>query len=235
MRQLVRSLHQIEITSRCNLACKYCVHPHMKRPKEDMDRDTFIKCLQVANHFVRAGTQQELNLAGIGESTMHTNFVEFVHLAREAVGWNCHLVLSTNGVAMTDDMIEGIKSSGISIYVSPHRPEKAAKPIKKLREVGLLKGLSEGAWTASVDWAGQLDWPVTAPTKDMPCPWIPNGRVTAFSDGRLSTCCFDSDRGGVVGHIDDLVNGKELFVEPYKLCGPCHHVVSEEVLLNRTA
>jgi len=30
-----QQIHQIEITSRCNLRCKYCVHPHMERAKVD--------------------------------------------------------------------------------------------------------------------------------------------------------------------------------------------------------
>jgi len=197
----------------------------MARPKEDMDHETFVKCLTIAKQFVKQGTQKELNLAGIGESTIHPRFVEYVHMAREAVGWGCHLVLSTNAVKMPDDMIEAIEPSGISVYVSPHRPEKAAQPIKKLREMGLLRGLSEGAWTASVEWAGQVDWPGTAGTTGSECPWLKVGRVTAFSNGLLSTCCFDSDNSGVVGTIDDLLAGKELHVEPYKLCGPCHHVV----------
>lgn len=223
MKTRVQALHQIEMTSRCNLRCKYCVHPTMVRPKEDMDKETFLKCLKVAKEFVLAGSQYELNLAGIGESTMHPDFVDWVHLAREAVGWNCHLVLSTNGVNFEDKAIEAIADTQISVYVSPHRPEKAMSAIKKLKEVGLFRGTSDGAWTASVDWAGQIDWPVTAGTKGAPCPWIPQGRVTIFSDGKASTCCFDSDRCGVIGHIDDLIKGDDLYVEPYKLCGPCHH------------
>lgn len=227
MKQQIRALHQIEMTSRCNLKCKYCVHPTMVRPKEDMSEEIFLKCLDVAGRFVRAGTQNELNLAGIGESTLHPNFVEWVHLARLAVGWNCHLVLSTNGVGFTDDAIEAIASSGMSVWVSPHVPSRAAAAIAKLQEVGLFRGTSDGAWTAAVDWAGQVNWRTTAGTEGMLCPWIPNGRATVFSDGRVSTCCFDSDRSGVVGTIDDLVSDTPVYVEPYRLCGPCHHSLPE--------
>lgn len=228
MRYPVRSLHQIEMTSNCNLACKYCVHKKMPRPKQEMDHETFLKALEVAARFVRAGTQFELNLAGIGESTIHPRFVEYVHLAREAIGWQCRLVLSTNGVALTEDMVRRIAPSQILVWVSPHRPEKAASAINALAKYDLLQGLSEGAWTASVDWAGQVDWPVTAGTKNSPCPWLPNGRVTIFSDGRASTCCFDSDGRGVVGTLDQLYAGEELYVEAYDLCSKCHHAVVDD-------
>jgi len=221
----VKALHQIEITSRCNLACKYCVHKRMPRPKQDMEHETFIKCLEVAGRFVRAGTQKELNLAGIGESSMHERFSEYVFMARAAVGNDCHIVLSTNGVSIKQDHVDALKECGVSVYVSPHRPEKAAHAINMLREAGMFRGVSDGAFMGSVDWAGQVKWPVTAPTTGSACPWLNFGRVTIFSDGRASTCCFDSDGSGVVGTIDQLLAGEDLYVLPYRLCGPCHHEV----------
>lgn len=227
MKVKVQALHQIEITSRCNLKCSYCVHKTMPRPKQDMDYETFEKSLRLARKFVEAGTQHELNLAGIGESTMHPDFVDWVKLARAAVGWNTHLVLSTNGVDFSDEAIEGIAATGISIWVSPHSPKKAMPAILKLQEVGLFRGTSEGAWTSPVNWAGQVNWPSKPNTEGTPCPWLYYGRTTVFSDGRISTCCFDSDGSGVVGTIDDLLEGKELYVEPFRLCGPCHHEVVE--------
>lgn len=227
MKTKLQALHQIEMTSNCNLACKYCVHKNMVRPKLDMDIETYMRALSLAQHFVEQGTQRELNLAGIGESSIHPNFVEWVNLARTVVGWDCHLVLSTNAVALTDEMIEGIAPTGISVYVSPHRPETVTRPIQKLKEVGLFRGLSTGASDQSVDWAGQIDWPVMAATEGAECPWVPNGRATVFADGRISTCCFDSDGSGVIGTLDEVVEeGKELYVEPYRLCGPCHHVLT---------
>lgn len=225
MKHLVRSLHQIEMTSRCNLKCKYCTHRKLGRAKEDMDHETFLHCLEVAKHFVAAGTQGELNLAGIGESTIHPRFIEYVRLAREAIGWSCRLVLSTNGVALTEDMVRQIAHTKILVWVSPHQPVLAAPAINALKKYGLYQGESDGAWTASVDWAGQVDWPVTAATKGTPCPWLPLGRVTVFSDGRISRCCFDSDGRGVIGTINELVAGKPLYTEAYSLCDACHHSV----------
>ena len=35
------AIHQIEITSRCNLRCLYCPHSKMKRAKEDMTGEIF--------------------------------------------------------------------------------------------------------------------------------------------------------------------------------------------------
>lgn len=219
----VKALHQIEMTSRCNLACKYCVHKKMPRPKLDMDHETYVKALSVAKRFVDNGTQHELNLAGIGESTMHPRFIEYVHLAREAVGFGCRLVLSTNGVELTRDMVRDIASTKIMVWVSPHRPEKAAKAINYLREFGLFMDMSAGSFMASIDWAGQVDWPVTAGTTGTPCPWLPNGRVSIMADGRATACCMDSDGSGVVCHLDDLVAGSTEYTRGYRLCGACHH------------
>jgi len=199
----------------------------MVRPKEDMTYETFKSCLAMAQKFVQQGTQRELNLAGIGESTLHPQFADWVHEARAAVGYACHIVLSTNGVGVTQEHVDALRDNQVSVYVSAHRPEKAALTINMLRQAGIFRNQSDGAWMASVDWAGQVDWPVTAGTKGTPCPWLHFGRVTAFSDGKLSTCCFDSDGSGVVGTIEDLIQGKELFVEPYRLCGPCHHEIAQ--------
>ena len=67
----IRAIHQIEMTSRCNLRCRYCAHPTMARVKADMDDATFAKALLWARQL----PSHELNLAGIGESTMHPEFV----------------------------------------------------------------------------------------------------------------------------------------------------------------
>ena len=129
-------------------------------------------------------------------------------------------------------MVAAIARTKIDVWVSPHRPEKAEAAIRYLLEFGLLRGLSEGAWTRSVNWAGQVDWPVTADTAGTPCPWLPNGRVTVFSDGRVSRCCFDSDGRGVICNVDDLINnldgvGPSQYTGRYALCDACHHTSEE--------
>ena len=72
--RIVQEIHQIEVTTRCNLRCQYCPHPKMKRPKEDMVWDTFIRSMVWVKKFYDLGLQSELSFTGIGESTMHADF-----------------------------------------------------------------------------------------------------------------------------------------------------------------
>jgi len=217
----VRAIHQIEITSMCNLRCKYCTHPHMPRAKQHMDLTTFEAALTWAARFSQKYGQQELNLAGIGESTMHPNFIEYVYRAREAVGDNVRLVLATNGLLLTEEMCRELAPSKIWIWVSLHRPEKAGPAIEAAKKYSLLKGYSSDPSLAAIDWAGQVEWQVTTPVKGSPCDWVPNGRVMVMSDGRITACCLDSKgEDGVLGSVFDDV--EKLKTHPYSICGACH-------------
>lgn len=214
----LNSIHQIEITSRCNLRCRYCVHPKMARPKIDMDEATYLRSLEWVRKYVQRGSQSELNLAGIGESTMHAEFVRYVHLAREALGWNQQLVLATNGLLMTDELAREIAPTGILVWVSLHRPEKAGPAVESLKRAGILAGVSADPSLSSTDWAGQVKWHVSV-QKGRPCPWVRGGWSIVLADGRLSRCCFDGSGIGVIGHIND--NLDLLHTSAYELCRTC--------------
>lgn len=212
------SIHQIEMTSRCNLRCRYCVHPKMARAKIDMDEATFVRSLMWVSTFVRRGTQGELNLAGIGESTMHPEFVRYVHLAREALGWGRALVLATNGLLMTDELAQAIAPSKIMVWVSLHRPEKAGPAVEALRRAGILAGVSADPSISAIDWAGQVQWHVSVPERRQ-CPWVKGGWCVVLADGRVSRCCFDGSGIGVLGTVHDDLPSVE--TSPYALCRTC--------------
>ena len=217
--RVVTSLHQIEITSRCNLTCKYCPSPKLQRPKVDMDMATYKRALEWVNYYVLRGTQGELNLAGIGESTMHPDFVEYVRLARGAVGPGGRLVLATNGLLITDEMVAALKPFNPLIWVSLHRPEKAGPAIEVLKKYGLLSGVSGDPSYAAIDWAGQVEgWFVSA--QKGVCDWLKSGWTMVMADGRLSTCCLDASGAGVIGHVNNQVG--DAGVSPYGLCSGCH-------------
>lgn len=218
----VSGIHQIEITSRCNLRCKYCVHPKMPRAKEDMSRDTYVQTLNLARRLIlaRPGRQKELNLAGIGESTMHKEFVEFMFMAREAVGFGVDLILATNGLLMTKDLARAIAPTRPKVWVSLHRPERAGPAVEALRSAGILTGVSVDPSISAVDWAGQVDWQVSTPIKGTPCPWVTGGLAFALSDGRLARCCFDATADDIIGNVWDEPSA--LFTSPYSLCATCH-------------
>lgn len=215
----IRTIHQIEMTSRCNLRCRYCAHPKMARAKLDMDDATYAKSLLWAQR-LRGG---ELNLAGIGESTMHPEFVRNVFLAREAIGEQTDLILATNGLLMDDALAQAIAPTRIRVWVSLHRPEKAGPAVEALKRAGILAGVSGDPSIAAVDWAGQVNWFVSTPQKGVPCPWVKPGRVFILADGRVARCCFDATADDVIGTVDDDLT--HLQTAPYKLCATCHHDV----------
>lgn len=217
---MIRAIHQIEITSRCNLRCRYCAHPNMKRDKVDMNLDTFMRSLMWAEKCVKNGTQQELNLAGIGESTMHPDFKQYVYMAREVVGDDCVLALATNGLLVDEALADWLAKYDVHTWVSLHRPEVAAEAVTLLNERGILYGVSTDPVTGAVDWAGQVDWHVSAP-KGGPCFWTQDERVFVMADGSVAQCCFDAENISKVGSIWDA--GLLSFeTEPYSLCEKCH-------------
>lgn len=220
-------VHQIEMTSRCNLRCKYCVHPTMSRPKIDMDEETYVRALHVTRDLLVcqpiSARQRELNLAGIGESTLHSEFVRYVHMAREAVGWGVDLVLATNGLLMDDAMATAIKDARPKVWVSLHRPEKAGPAVEALKRAGILSGVSADPSIASVDWAGQVKWAVSTPIKGTPCPWVRRGMVFVMATGQIARCCFDGAGTDTLGSIWD--DYQVLKTSPFALCASCHHDV----------
>lgn len=214
----LREIHQIEITSRCNLRCVYCPHKKMPRPKVDMSMSDFLVALGWAKHFQEKGTQGEVNLAGIGESTMHPQFVEFLFRAREELGPKQVLLFATNGLLMTEELARAIAPANPRVYVSMHRPEKAGPAVHILRRHGLLQGISNDPALAGSNWAGQVEWDVTVP-KGRPCGWVKGGKAFVMADGRISRCAYDSTGIGVYATLADDLTKFE--TSPYALCKGC--------------
>lgn len=220
----IQELHQIEITSRCNLRCRYCVHPTMSRAKQDMSRDTFEQALTWVKHYADAGSQRELNLAGIGESTMHPEFVDFVRYANDYLEGRTLLILATNGILMTDEMAADIAYANIVVYVSLHRPEKAAAGVEALRSAGIFGGVSTDPATAATDWAGQVKWHRSMAPRE--CMWVKGGKVFCMSDGTIATCSFDGTGSEPLGTVwDDL---EQIRTSPYRLCPSCDQSLAIE-------
>lgn len=220
----IRRIHQIEITSKCNLRCKYCVHPKMTRTKEHMSDDIFIKSLDLVKQCVERSNQTELNLCGIGESTMHPKFEYFLKLAREALP-DIKLIIASNAVSVNENHIQACAKYGVDYYVSLHRPEVAGPVIELAKKYNVLRGVSADPSIAAIDWAGQVDWHVSAVT-DIPCPWLIEQRVMVTSSGNLTSCCLDGSGLGIIGTVNDDIDN--LTVEPYQLCKSCTHSVPNE-------
>lgn len=207
----------------------------MHRAKLDMEEGVFLRALEHVKYGVRHHGQRELNLAGIGESTIHPRFVEFVALARKAVDEAqansqqrnappVSLLLATNGVAVTDEMVKATKPFNLRYYVSMHRPEKAGPAIEICRKYDCLDGASADPSLAAIDWAGQVKWHVSAAKRA--CNWVRHGMAFVFADGRVSSCCLDASGAGVIGHVNDNIGS--LKTKPYSLCKSCDQEIAIE-------
>lgn len=219
MKRKIRLLHQIEITSRCNLKCKYCVHPKMTRAKVDMTWDVFKRCIELVKVSMREHGQNELNICGIGESTLHPQFLDFLAYARAQLGHGIVIVFSTNGIEIDDELAKKMAPFKPSVYVSMHRPEKAGPAVEALKKYGILRGVDANAAVSATNWAGQVEWFVSAPNNT--CFWVPDGRVFVDAEGTIHGCCYDGNGVSNFGSVmdEDFFN-KE--TTPYELCKTCH-------------
>ncbi len=91
----ITQIHQIEVTTKCNLHCRYCPHGKMTRKKEHMSMETYESAIKWVEYFDSQGTQTEVSLTGIGEPLMHPRFLEMVGMLRDV--YDGPILFSTNG------------------------------------------------------------------------------------------------------------------------------------------
>ncbi len=213
-------IHQIELTSHCNLTCDYCVHRNLARVKQHMPLSTFRRAL----HWVKAlGAGSELNLSGIGEPMLWPHWKEGLITLREAFP-DLPLVIPTNGLLLTDEKIALlVAAQPVRVFVSLHRAERALSRVRAAKRAGILAGVSLDALTGPVDWAGNVDWEAPPPGSGDPCPWLvePMGFVAA--DGNILTCCFDATGESRIAHVDEAP--RPLNPTPWYACSSCRHKV----------
>jgi hypothetical protein len=234
----IRTIKEIEISTRCNLRCVYCPSRNLDkpvdnggsgRPKIDITTEHYRRALEWASYFQDQGTQGELALTGIGEAIMHPLFIQLLQLARESLP-DKFITFSTNGLLLTDELCEQMAPYSPAIFVSTHVPVKAKKAIDIARRWGLLAGTNTSFATAAFDWAGQLDWDVSIPQNVVTCEFLREGWGVVLSDGRMATCCLDATGDSCVGHVDDEIGS--LSIAPWKGrvagCETCHMRVPGE-------
>ena len=219
---IARSMHRIEVTTRCQWACEYCLNPVLTRPKMDMRRDTWLAALEWVRYYRRRGGQQELLLFGCGEPFLHPNFVEMVAEAREAMGPEPRILISTNAVAITPEQIAALVPLRLRIYVSLHRPVEQSEAIRALAASGMLLGVTTDPVTGSLSWCGQVDWPdigVKGAAR-LPCPHLQYGLLYAGSDGTLYACGYVNGDAPTLGHVSEAPHDLEV-TPPGDLCAKC--------------
>jgi hypothetical protein len=219
----IREIHQVELTTHCNLRCRYCPSPKMPRVHEHMTWDTFLDSMKLVKYYCDQVTQNELALTGIGEPTMHPQFIDMVAIARETIGLDRFLTVSTNGITFTEKIAQAAQKYNLKVFVSLHRPEKAGPAIELAKKYGVFGCANASPATSSFDWAGQVNWQVSSPR--YLCEYLKQGWGVIMADGRVTTCCLDADGAGVIGTVKD--DPSTLRVKPYKHCEKCHMIVPE--------
>ena len=217
----ISRIHQIELTTMCNLRCRYCPHGKMQRKKEHISLDTFLRALEWVKYFDLQGTQPELSLTGIGEPLMHPMLEELLVCLRGV--YKGAVLLSTNGILMTEEMGAMLAHYGVWVYVSTHRPEKAGPAINICRRRGIFAGSNTAFADSALDWAGQVDWEVSAPQMD--CKYLGDGWGVVLVDGRITTCCMDAEGAGLIGNVEEVPYS--IGMHPYSLCKSCHMDIKE--------
>lgn len=214
----VREIHEIELSSICNLACRaYCPHPKLERPKAHMAWDVFERTLEHLAYLCAKGTQGEVSLTGIGEAILHPRFIEAAFRVRETVQGR-QITMATNGVAMTPDLAEVVARLRIVTYVSTHRPEKAGVAYNMLKKAGAITGLNTAFVDSSIDWAGQMKWEASAPKGT--CNYLGLGWAVVRQDGSLNACCMDAHGKFKLASVHDELGS--LVTRPIGLCSTCH-------------
>lgn len=220
----VREIHEIELSSICNLACVYCPHPNLKRAKGDMPWETFERTLEHVAYLCRAGTQGEVSLTGLGEALLYPRFEEAARRVREVVGQRV-IVLSTNGLAVTRELARLLCELHIGVYVSLHRPEVATPALVMLQEAGCGTATNTGFVDSSLDWAGQVEWHVSAPR--VQCGYLTQGWAVVRQNGDIDACCMDAHDLHPIATVWDEPG--TLMTHATPLCGGCNFSVPKEL------
>ncbi len=227
----VQAIKNLEVASVCNLACPYCPARLQGEHRETglMTEETFERSLHWLTRFVKAGTQRELNLFGVGEPLLHPKIVEMAAAVRRIMPRYLSLRMNTNGLLATEEILRGLLEAGVdAIDLTDHEAEASTRTLRTFRKLSkdfpeVKFGYSRDGIMNPNNWGGLIDW---VPEVDHPrylCPWISNGQVMIMSTGDVTRCCQDAFGRGILGTVhDDL---EQLDHTPYVQCLTCHEEI----------
>ena len=217
----ITRVHQIEISSRCNLACSYCPHARLQREKGDMEWETF----EAAIEWARKLGGPELSFTGMGEAMLHPDVDWMLEHARLRLP-NVWFLMATNGLALVNNdpahvqqIVGSLLACDVTVFVSTHRPEVAGRAIDLLKRAGVKVGTNESFVTSGFDWAGQVEWHGLPAPKSV-CQYIAQGWATVLQDGSIVNCCMDAHGLHPIGNVLDAL--KPTRIDAIPLCTNCH-------------
>ena len=214
----LKQIHQIELSSKCNLACIYCPHRVMKRKKEDMSWDVFKQAIKQVDVLHKMGNQKEVWLHGLGESLLHPDFLEMMIYARKELP-NIELMISSNALLLDQKICREMARQQVKLHISVHKPEKIVNGLIYANQFKILDYFGCNPLQGANDWAGQVDWPRIAPFEV--CGWIRDGWCVVLADGDIVLCCIIVEKEqGLIGNIFDNISTLE--IKSVDLCNKCH-------------
>lgn len=236
----IKTITTLELSSFCNLACKYCINrllvKHKNRKPGIMTDAVFERCVEIVKQLSDQGTQKELNLNGNGESLLDPQLVKRIAAIRKKVDGKLHIQLSTNGVLLTPSLAADLKQAGINrLDLSMHSPMHARRARDAIIGAGLQGIPTIGPISGAHNWAGQLE-PEHC-TKYEPrgvrCDPLIEGRAYIQSEGDVVPCCYDYRNLGKIGHVfnDDIL---ERELKPFALCERCHQIIPTQTAKNES-
>ncbi|HOO46471.1 MAG TPA: radical SAM protein [Deltaproteobacteria bacterium] len=234
----ITTINSIETSSICDRKCQYCPCKDQGKHREVglMTMEVFEKAMEWILYFSRQGTQQELNLFGVGEPTLNPLLPEMIELAKKNIRIGQPVHINTNGqwidtstTKITEKelaYVSRLKRAGIShIDLTGHNAFRTAKAIRVLQSVNISGQLSIDYITNPNTWAGQVEW-FPPQYNAGPCPWLLRGQVMIMSNGDVTRCCIDAFGTGVMGNVmtDDL---SKMNCTSFALCESCHHDIGQ--------
>ena len=95
----------IEITTRCNLTCRYCARSWLHKEGSDMSLERFVRILDMLPHAYR------ITLVGLGEPLMHAEVASFV---AEASARGRRVALVTNAMYLDEQLASQLLKAGLA-------------------------------------------------------------------------------------------------------------------------
>jgi MoaA/NifB/PqqE/SkfB family radical SAM enzyme/pimeloyl-ACP methyl ester carboxylesterase len=94
----------IEVSTRCNLACPHCARQMLPRPPQDMAPEQFERLLDLLPHAYR------VTLVGLGEPLLHPQIVSLVDMASRK---GRRVALATNAMELTPELSARLLEAGL--------------------------------------------------------------------------------------------------------------------------
>lgn len=217
---MIKHVHGIELSNRCNLACEYCPHSkiHEHRAIWDMREEVFLQAVKFLEWVECRHGSKKLIVAMFGESILHPDFCSMLRRLFRFTGHS--LQVETNGIGMTNQIAKTIQFVGAKVVISNHDLVAARRAAAIVDSYGInLEVVAAFADPATKHtWAGQAGDDNVEYHSD--CDFIPESRAVIMVDGTVTTCCLDAFGAGKLGTIWD--DPDTMTPRRFSLCENCH-------------